>query len=83
MLRDQRRGLQCLPGILYREPRRGELTKLVIDERQELRGRPRIARFIRGEDAGDLPGHPAVRLAEFLLDVWIAAHTDARRKAVS
>ena len=54
MLRDQRRGLQCLPGILYREPLRGELSKLVIDERQELRGRPRSARFIRGEDADDL-----------------------------
>ena len=30
-----------------------------------------------------LPGHPAVRLGELLPDVWIAAHTDARRKAVS
>jgi Transposase IS66 family/IS66 C-terminal element len=30
-----------------------------------------------------LPSHSAVRLGELLPDVWIAAHTDARRKAVS
>ena len=40
---DQRRGLERLAGRLARQPRRGEPAQLVVDQRQQLAGGPRLA----------------------------------------
>ena len=52
----QRRRLQRLPRLLVGQLRRRQLPQLVIDQRQELLGRRRIAGIDLRQDAGDV-GH--------------------------
>ena len=55
-LMHQRRRLQRLPRLLLSQLRRRQLPQLVIDQRQKLLRRRRIARFDLRQDAGDV-GH--------------------------
>ena len=47
----QRRGLERLAGLLPRQALSGQLPQLVVDQRQELLGRPGLTLFDGGEDA--------------------------------
>ena len=49
---DQGRGLERLAGLLLRQPLGGQLAQLVVDQRQELLGRLRVALLDGREDAG-------------------------------
>ena len=51
---DQGRGLERLARLLLRQPLGGELAQLVVDQRQELLGRLRVALLDGREDAGDV-----------------------------
>jgi cyclic pyranopterin phosphate synthase len=53
---DQGRRLERLPWLFLRELRRGQLSQFVINQRQQLLCRRRIARFDLRQDAGDV-GH--------------------------
>ena len=50
---DQGRRLERLAGRLAGEPPGGQPAQLVVDQRQELIGRLRVALLDRREDAGD------------------------------
>jgi hypothetical protein len=50
---DQRRSVERLPRHFLREFRRGQLAQLVVDQRQELLGRVRVAGFDAGQDVSD------------------------------
>ena len=49
---DQGRGLERLAGLLLRQLLGGQLAQLVVDQRQELLGRLRVALLDGREDAG-------------------------------
>ena len=51
---DQGRGLERLAGLLLRQLLGGQLAQLVVDQRQELLGRLRVALLDGREDAGDV-----------------------------
>ena len=51
---DQGRGLERLARLLLRQPLGGELAQLVVDQRQELLGRLRVALLDGREDACDV-----------------------------
>jgi hypothetical protein len=51
---DQGRGLKRLAGRLLGEPVRGQPAQLVVDQRQQLFGRVRLAVRNGVQDAGDL-----------------------------
>lgn len=53
---DQGRGLQRLSRLFLSQPRRRQFSQLVINQRQQLLGRRRIARFDLAGDLGDA-GH--------------------------
>ena len=62
---DQGRGLERLAGLLLGQPLGGQLAQLVVDQRQELLGRLRVALLDGREDAGHvvhagvfIPAHP-------------------------
>jgi hypothetical protein len=51
---DERRGLQCLPGLLVRQFLRGQLAEFVVDERQQLLRRVGIAPLNRRQNLRDV-----------------------------
>jgi hypothetical protein len=51
---DQGRGLERLAGLLLGQFLSGQPAELVIDKRQNMRSRLRIALFNRTKDAGDV-----------------------------
>src|SRR5262249_30159723 len=55
-LLDQRRRLKGLSRLLRSQRWRGEPAQLIINERQKLFGRVRVAVLDRGQDAADI-GH--------------------------
>ncbi len=54
---DQGGGLQCLPWLFPGQLRGGELSQLVIDQRQQLLGGSRVASFDLGENSSNLFHH--------------------------
>src|SRR5262249_58655145 len=51
---NQGRGLERLARPLGGQPGRGQLTQLVVDEREQLFGRTRVASLDGGQDVGDV-----------------------------
>ena len=60
---DQGRGLERLAGLLLGQLLGGQLAQLVVDQRQELLGRLRVALLDGREDAGHVLHRQARRQA--------------------
>jgi hypothetical protein len=50
----QSRGVQRLAGLFLCQLLRRQLSQLIVDQRQELLGRVRVALLDRGKDAGHI-----------------------------